>query len=149
LILPAVTDADKMLLLGHLAKQSGEAPRRIVGDMPFHIICCHRDNRISAVVCFLNYRRTSMEFHVAVSPGGVTVSEIRQLFSYPFEQLGVLRLWSVVRRNHKAARSGAERLGFKVQGVAHDEFGPGKDGILYSMRRADCPWLKRKVQHGR
>lgn len=148
MILPAVTNADKHLLLTHLSERIGEPPEHIVGELPYQIVCCHRNNRITAVVAYLNYRRQSMEFHLTVSPGGVSIAEVRQLFSYPFEQLGVLRLWCVIRRNNKAARRGAERLGFKVLGVCDDEFGPGKDGIIYSMRRADCSWLKRIKSNG-
>ena len=149
MIVPAVTEADKGLLLHHLSKAIGEPPARIVGDLPFNAVACLRGNRISAVVVFLNYRRESMEFHLAVSPGGLTRGEIRQLFAYPFEQLGVLRLWCLIRRNNKPARSGAERLGFRVIGVCDDEFGAGRDGIMYSMRRGDCRWLKpRKDHHG-
>ena len=144
MILPAVTDADKGLLLAHLAQAIGETPKDIVGDLPFQVVGCVKANKLTAVIVFLNYRRESMEFHLTVAPGGVSIGEIRALFAYPFEQIGVLRLWCVIRRNNKPARLGAERLGFKVIGVLNDEFGPGKDGILYSMRRKDCAWLKRK-----
>jgi RimJ/RimL family protein N-acetyltransferase len=56
--------------------------------------------------------------------------------------LNCLRLWCMVRRNNKPARRGAERLGFKILGVAEDEFGEGKDGVIYTMSRANCKWIK-------
>ena len=144
MIIPAQTEADRDLLLNYLAEKIGEQPRDIVGDMPFHIIGAVRDNKLCAVICFLNFRRQSIEFHLTVAPGALSLGEIRRLFAYPFEQLQCLRLWCIIRRNNKQARLGAERLGFKVLGVLNDEFGPKRDGILYSMRRADCVWLKRK-----
>lgn len=144
MILPAITDADKAFLLHHLSKRIGEHPKFIVGDMPFNIVACVRDARITAVVAFLNYRRESMEFHLAVDPGGIARSEIKALFAYPFEQIGVLRLWCLIRRNNKKAREGALRLGFKQTGMCPDEFGHRKDGVEYSMRRCDCRWLKQK-----
>ena len=133
---------EQATLLAYLAERSGETPSYLVGDMPFNIVGVVRGNRILGAICFLNFRRTSMEFHLCGSPGWLSRREIKWLFSYVFCEAKCLRLWCCIRRNNKQARVGAERLGFKVAGVADDEFGEGRDGIVYSMTRAQCQWLK-------
>ena len=148
MILAAQNPSERQSLLRYLAQQIGEEPRALVGDMPYCAFASVRDERLLGVVVFLNYRRQSMEFHLTGAPGWVTRAEIRQLFTYAFDVLGVLRLWCMIRRNNKQARKGAERLGFKVLGVADDEFGEGKDGIVYSMKRSDCRWIKKDLSHG-
>jgi RimJ/RimL family protein N-acetyltransferase len=143
MIVHARTPEQEAGLLAYMAHRLGEEPKALVGDMPFHIMASVRDNRILGAVMFLNFRRQSIEFHLCGSPGWLTRGEIGELFAYPFVYLNCARLWCLIRRNNKPARRGVERLGFRVLGVADDEFGNGKDGILYTMRRADCKWLKR------
>lgn len=128
-------------LASHLAARIGIDVRDLVGDMPYHAIGIVRGDKLLGVVLFMNYRRQSIEVHLCGAPGWLSRGEIGELFAYPFERLGCLRLWCLIARNNKQARKGAERLGFKVLGVAQDEFGEGKDGIVYSMRRRDCKWL--------
>jgi RimJ/RimL family protein N-acetyltransferase len=142
MILAAQNQDERRSLLTYLSQRIGETPQNLVGDMPYAAMGIIRDNRILGAIVFLNYRRESVEFHLCGSPGWLTRGEIKALFSYPFITLKCLRLWCLIRRNNKQARRGAERLGFKVLGVADDEFGPGKDGIIYSMSRANCRWIK-------
>lgn len=147
MIVPAQNQEERRCLLEYVARRIGEEPRALVGDMPFAAIGVVRDNRILGAIIFLNYRRQSIEFHLAGSPGWLTRGEVATLFAHPFLELGCLRLWCLIRRNNKAARRGAERLGFRVMGVAEDEFGEGKDGIVYSMTRQQCKWIK-DLKHG-
>ena len=141
MICAAVGPEQKAALLTYLAARIGEKPEDLVGAMPFAILGSVRGNRLVGAIVFLNYRRQSMEFHLAGAPGWVTRAEVKQLFRYAFIEAKCLRLWCLIKRNNKTARQGAERLGFKLLGVARDEFGEGRDGIIYSMRRRDCRWL--------
>lgn len=142
MIVAARTPAGRGTLLAHISERIGELPQDLVGDMPFQAYGSIKDGKILGVVLFLNYRRQSMEFHLCGSPGWLTRGDIRQLFSYVFEHSGCLRLWCLIRRNNKKARKGIEKLGFKVMGVAQDEFGEKRDGIVYQMKRSECRWLK-------
>jgi RimJ/RimL family protein N-acetyltransferase len=138
----ASTPHQRASLLAYLSRQIGELPQDLVGDMPFQIFGAVKNDRLAGAIIFLNYRRQSMEFHLCGSPGWLTRSDVVALFAYPFVHAGCLRLWCLIRRTNKKARKGVERLGFKVMGVADDEFGEGRDGIVYSMTRADCRWIK-------
>ena len=142
MIIRASNPAEQKSLLTYLGDKIGETPENLTGCMPVEIFGVVKANRVVGAICFLNYRRQSIEFHLCGSPGWLGRNEIRYLFAYPFQQLGCLRLWCLIRRKNKPARVGAERLGFKVLGVAEDEFGAGKDGIIYSMKRSDCRWIK-------
>ena len=116
-------------------------PEKLVGDMPYHAAASVRDDKLMGVALFTSFRGQSIEAHVCGKPGWVTRADLRDLFAYPFQHLDVLRVWSVIARNNKPARSFIERLGFQVKCVLDDEFGEGKDGILYAMRRKDCKWI--------
>lgn len=147
MLLHASTPQEKLTALTYLANRLGERPEDLAGGialqaMAFEIFGAVRGQQLLGAIMFLNYRRQSIEFHLAGSPGWLSRGEIRTLFAYPFKHLNCLRLWCLIRRKNKPARVGAERLGFKVLGVAEDEFGEGRDGIIYSMKRSDCRWIR-------
>lgn len=144
MILPAITESDRAALLAYMGARIGEKPEDLVGAMPYRALAIIRDGLLLAGVVFLNFRRTSIEFHLAGDPGwaaSMPRADIEALFAYPFVELGCLRVQCTIKRNNKPARRGAEVLGFRLLGVAHDEYGPGKDGMIYSMRRRDCRWI--------
>jgi RimJ/RimL family protein N-acetyltransferase len=141
LIVHAQTPDQRAQLLTYIAQKIGYAPRDLVGDMPYHAAGSIKDGRIVGGALFTNFRRHSIEVHVCGEPGWVTRGDLKSLFWYPFVHLGCLRLWCLIARNNKPSRSFCERLGFKVKCVSDDEFGPGKDGIVYAMKRSECKWL--------
>lgn len=141
MIVPAMNGDERRTLVKYVADRIGETPQALVGDMHHSAIGVVHGNEIKGAIIFLNYRRQSCEFHLAGSPGWLKRGEIGRLFAFPFVDWGCLRLWCMIRRNNKQARLGALRLGFKVLGVADDEFGEGKDGIIYSMKKSDCKWI--------
>lgn len=141
MIIRAASTEDRARLLAYLSEKLRELPHDLVGDMPFEIIATAKGSCITGAVLYLNFRRQSIEMHCAGEPGWLTRPHLRELFGYPFEQLGCLRVWGVAHRKNKKARHLNERLGFKVTGVLDDEFGVGQDGILYSMKRSQCRWI--------
>ena len=141
MIVHARTPEQKEQLLAYAAQRIGYEPRALVGDMPYHAVGSIRDGRLMGAVVFMNWRRHSLEWHVAGQPGWLSRADLRELFSYAFVHCKCLRLWCLVARNNKRTRGFAERLGFKVKCVLDDEFGEHKDGIIYSMKRGDCKWI--------
>lgn len=57
---------------------------------------------------------------------------ITGILSYPFEQMGVVRLSSVTRPDDRRTRHVLEALGFKFEGVGRRVFGD-HDGASYSL----------------
>lgn len=142
MIVHARTPEQEEHLAAFIARAIGMEPKKLVGDMPYHALASIRADKLMGVVLFTSFREQSIEAHVCGEPGWVTRADLAEMFGYPFQHLGVLRVWSVIARNNKPARSFIERLGFKVKAVLDDEFGEGKDGILYAMRRKECTWLR-------
>jgi hypothetical protein len=134
LIVHARTPEQEAQLAAYIARAIGIEPKKLVGDMPYHAMASIRDDKIMGVVLFTSFREQSIEAHVCGKPGWVTRADLAAMFGYPFQHLKVLRVWSVIARNNKPARSFIERL--------DDEFGLGKDGILYAVRRSECKWLR-------
>ena len=151
MIVAAQTPDEQFRLLSWMARFIGERPEDLVGAMPFKAFGIMREDALIGGCVFLNYRRHSIEFHIGGAPGwaaSMQRADIGALFDYPFHVLGCMRVWCTIQRKNAAARRGAEVLGFKVLGVAGDEFGPGRDGIIYSMRRRECRWIKKHAGDG-
>lgn len=142
MIVHARTPQQKAQLLEYITLAVGVTPRAMVGDMPFHAMGSIRDDKLVGCALFTNWRGHSVEAHVCGGPGWVTRGDLAELFAYPFGHLGARRIMLVIARNNRKARRFAERLGFRVKCVADDEFGEGKDGIVYAMNRKDCKWLR-------
>jgi hypothetical protein len=62
------------------------------------------------------------------------------VFSYPFDQLLVKKLFAPVPRSKENVFRFCYRLGFKPEAGITDVF-PGDDMVLMSMYRADCKYL--------
>lgn len=142
MIIHARTPEQEHQLAAVIASAIGIEPKKLIGDMPYHALASVRNDRLMGVVLFTSFREQSIEAHVCGKPGWVTRGDLAEMFRYPFEHLGVLRVWSVIARKNKPARTFIERLGFSVKAVLDDEFGPGKDGIMYALRRKECQWLR-------
>lgn len=77
-------------------------------------------------------------------PSWATKQTIRQIFKYPFVQLGCATLLSSIRKSNHRSRKLCEGLGFKLTGKiphGHD----GREDILgYAMTRKQCHWLEER-----
>ena len=102
---------------------------------------------IIAGVVYSNYREltqgSTMEASIAsTSPRWATRSVLRDLFAYPFIQVGVQRFWVSCARKNKRSRSLVERLGFVYEGMARKAFDGRQDAAIYSMLPHECKWIK-------
>ncbi|MYA89844.1 MAG: hypothetical protein F4X97_15575 [Boseongicola sp. SB0662_bin_57] len=76
-------------------------------------------------------------------PGWATRTTLRDMFRYPFEQMGVVRLWVSTSRRNRRARRLAERLGFRLEGVARRAWDGQTDAHILSMFPEECRWTDR------
>jgi hypothetical protein len=143
MIIPATTIEEKAVLASYLASKIGTTPQALVGQMPFHAGKVVRDGRPLGAVLYTNYRKTSIEFSAAGEPGWMTPGTIRQMLSYPFEQLGVITLLALIARHNSTARAISRGLGFAELCVIPGESKP-EDIILYGMSRDKCAWIGGK-----
>lgn len=148
MIRPAVTTAQKAMLIKYLSDKIGVGAEYLVGHMPYEAAAVVRCERFAGAVLYTNYRETSIEMGWAGEPGWATREHLRDMFAYPFIQLGCLRVSGCIRRSNSASRKFAKDIGCREVGVLEHEYGPGEDGILYTITRDSCRWIKsdRKVQ---
>lgn len=78
----------------------------------------------------------------ATSPRWATRNTLGRMFAYPFLQLGAHRLWVATSRKNKRARRTAERLGFKIEGVARRGWDAHTDAAVLAMLAHECKWIK-------
>lgn len=87
-----------------------------------------------------------------VSPGGVSIGVesdgaisrrvVRDTFAFIFHHLGASRCEMVTRKTNKVMKKHAPTtLGFKFEGVRRDWYGPGQDGLAFSMTPETCKWI--------
>ena len=70
-------------------------------------------------------------------------------FDFPFNILGVTRLWCQTAKPNKRARRLLEKLGFKMEGVARRAWDGKTDAVVYSMLPHEDRWSKNmRPQNG-
>lgn len=70
-----------------------------------------------------------------------TRHNLRELFQYPFLQIGVKRVQATCARKAKRVRSTLSRLGFKFEGVVREAHPLGGDAAHYSILKPECKWI--------
>jgi RimJ/RimL family protein N-acetyltransferase len=120
----------------------------LVGRAPhntFAALGVVRRDQIAAGVVFHNYRPgIDMEVSIAADdPAWAHPAILRRLFSYPFNQLGVIRLTCIVGRKNKRCRRFSEGLGWKLEGVVRRAYDGKEDAVLYGMLPSDCRFLEK------
>lgn len=99
------------------------------------------DGTACCVWVFNNFAMCSAEVSVVVLQKRIFRREhLRAMFAYPFHQLGLRRLHSVVRVDNVASLNQTRRLGFAVEGLLRNWY-PDCDGILHGLLKEDCKWL--------
>ena len=94
-------------------------------------------------VVWHNYRKHDIEMSAAFdTPAWCLPQTMRDLWAYPFTQLGVVRVTTITGRKNKRARSANVRQGFKLEGVARRALDGRQDAIVYGMLREECKWIK-------
>lgn len=69
----------------------------------------------------------------AVNPMWATRRTVHNLLRYPFEQVGVHVLWSVMRSDNARALKTNQHIGFKREAVLGHRFGKGVHAIVTRM----------------
>lgn len=105
-----------------------------------------RDGRIVGGVVFSMFQGHDIHANLAFdTPRWASRAVIRDLFSYPFGQLGCSRITALIGRKNKASRRLCEGLGFELEGVMRKGLDGREDLIIYGMLREKCRWLKGRT----
>ena len=129
-------------LYGHTPEVSMWAASRIGTDTfgACEAVGVLRDEKPIAAVVWHAYRHPMIEVSFAADrPDWATRGLLKELFAYPFGQLGILRINAVIdSSNEKAARL-LKKLGFKLM-CTLEEGGESGDVDLYSMHKRECKY---------
>jgi RimJ/RimL family protein N-acetyltransferase len=107
-----------------------------------------RDGKLLGGAVFSNarsHRGRIFDIEVSVAfdhPGWCTRAILRDLFTYPFVQMGCARMTGIVARSNKPSRRLLKGLGFKEEGVIELGWDGARDAIVYGLRRDRCRWLR-------
>lgn len=80
----------------------------------------------------------------AVDKRWATRQVLRQLFSYPFHQLGLARIQVSIPVESKGVRKFNEKLGFKFEGTGRKAHFLGGDMDVLSMLKEECRWIREE-----
>ncbi len=113
------------------------------GFGPCTAIGIAEDGSLIAGAVYHNYRDYDIEISFAAdSAKWATRTHIREIFHYPFNQLGCVRLTTVTGRKNKRARKLDEGLGFKLEGVIRKGYDGKQDANVYGMLKHECKWRR-------
>ena len=115
------------------------------GQYPlFKCIGVIRNEQLIGGVVYHNYQKSVPSVTVSFAfdtPRWATPTVLKAVCRYPFNQLGVIRVQSMVAKKNKRSRRMTEGIGFKLEGVARKGFGYD-DCCIYGLLRHECRFLE-------
>jgi hypothetical protein len=79
----------------------------------------------------------------ADSPEWCLPGVLRELFRYPFEIAGCIRLTAIIRDGNTRSLRLCQGLGFKREGVLRRAYDGKTNAIVLGMLKHECKWLNR------
>lgn len=108
----------------------------------------YRDKLIAGAA-FFRFNRANIEMAFASeSARWMTRENIRRVFEYPFDKLGVKRITVIAdASNHQSIRLN-QYFGFKLEATLQ-QAAPDGDQLLFRMLRDECRWLRSEMSGNR
>ena len=103
-----------------------------------------RDGRLIAGVGYSNWTPSvDIRMHVAAEHGEPWLSRkaLQAFFYYPFIELGVRRVSSLILPSNSRSIRLSEPLGFKSEGRIREAWHTGDDLLLYGLLKRECRYL--------
>jgi RimJ/RimL family protein N-acetyltransferase len=111
-------------------------------------ICRHKGGRRLGGVIFQNYTGESIAMHSAAwNPHWINRDMLFMSFDYPFNQLGVKRIFGQVPEDNEHAFAFNRKFGFKPVARVEGVYQHNIACIVMCMERADCRMLKVKPRN--
>lgn len=104
-----------------------------------------KDGRLRGVVMYERFTKRAIFLHIAgFEPGWFNRTFLWLAFHYPFEQLGVDKIFGLVSSSNTGALAFFRKLGFTVETSIKEVYSDGADQVVLVMERTNCKWLKLK-----
>lgn len=84
----------------------------------------------------------------AVSARWLTKRIIADILSYPFEEVGLFKIWSAISIKNSRSLRFCEGLGFTREGTLRHQFGQKNHAVLFGMTAPEFTSRYRKETHG-
>ena len=116
---------------------------------PSEAIGVVRDGELIAGVVYNELRGFDLQMHIAASsPRWASRRTIDSLLSYPFKQLGCVRVTAVVPRSNHRARALLQKLGFRLEGTHRQAWDGRQTALSYGMtRRMAAKWIGEELRN--
>ena len=101
-------------------------------------------NKLVATCIYHHFRPNVPDIEMTIladTPRWCTKGAVRFLLSYPFVQLGCVRVTALIGRKNKRSRRFVEGIGFKLEGTARRAWDGRQDCMVYGLLRDECRWL--------
>lgn len=98
------------------------------------------DDVLMAGVVFNEYQEdySTIQLSMAAhSPKWAHPAMISGILRYPFEQLGINKVWTATPHKNERAIKFNEGIGFKKEGTLAQHFGPGNHAVICRMFKQD------------
>lgn len=96
---------------------------------------------IKALIFYSDYTEYSITMDIC-APKALTRDLIKQMFRYPFVQLGVKKLIGYIDQRNILSQKTFERLGCKKETEIKDFFGEGINRLVYTATKEDvAKWM--------
>lgn len=104
-----------------------------------------KGGRLVAGVIFNHFEECNLYMHVSAIPKTMWVTQgiARQVFDYPFNQLGMRRVTAIMPSRLMTARKFNERLGFEFEGIQRNYY-QDDDAVLYGLLRENCRFISNE-----
>lgn len=97
---------------------------------------------LSGAIIYTNYTGYNFDIHVYL-PKSLIRSVIREMFDYPFNRAGVLRLTARMHPNNNIVINILIKLGFKEEIKLSNYYGVGIDQLIYTATRENIEkWIR-------
>lgn len=93
-------------------------------------------SRVIAGCVYFDYHEKLQTLGMAIasdSPMFATKGTIRALLHYPFEQLGVFKVWATTLHTNAKAERFLKKVGFVREGILRHQFGPKRHAAFYGL----------------
>jgi RimJ/RimL family protein N-acetyltransferase len=100
-----------------------------------------RTGKIVAGVVYEGYNTRNIWMHGAVEGGRVSREFVWAIHYYPFVELGVDRISTMVRDTNDASKRVTARMGYEVEARLRGAADDGSDTLIFVLRRQDCRFL--------
>lgn len=111
-----------------------------------------KDNKVIAGVVYNNYTTDinnnplNIEMSIfSIDKSWATRQNLKELFAYPFIQLGLKRVTATSSVNAEGVNIFLQKLGFTREGLHRNAYVDGSDAYSWGLLKQECRWINEII----